>query len=115
MSATQDGVSQSSLFKDLAKDLEEIYDDLEDSNTLKRESSTTSFGSLLDKDFNKLIDQYYSSSNRNIANAIYQCYIRDQLGNYACGSFYDLSAKWIYYDESYSGNQDVNLKVNFFF
>ncbi len=113
MAATQDGTSQTSLFKDLIADLEEAYDDLEDSSGLKAEATTTSFGSLLDKSFNALIAQYYSSSNRNVANAIYQCFMRDELGNYASDSFYDLSAKWVYYDESYSGNQNVNLKVGF--
>ena len=102
-----------SLFKDLIADLEEAYDDLEDSSGLKAEATTTSFGSLLDKSFNALIAQYYSSSNKNVANAIYQCFMRDELGNYAGDSFYDLSAKWVYYDESYSGNQNVNLKVGF--
>lgn len=103
MGSTQDGVSQSS-FSSLSKSLEVIFDNLESSN-LNKYSTSTSFGSLLDQSF---------KPKTSLENNIYQCYLRDQITSYACPSFYDLSARWIYFNDGFEGgNQDINIKDGF--
>ena len=122
MAATQDGTLQSSgnFYKALNKALDVMFDDVESSNKLKTQSVSTSFGSLLDSAFTpKTFDnnydyQYYnydfSKANEVLENDIYQCYLKDQITNYACPTFYDLSAKWVYFDDDFSGgSQGINI------
>ena len=36
------------------------------------------------------------------------------MNNFVCPTFDDLSAQWVFYDDNYEGEEDVNLKDGFF-
>jgi hypothetical protein len=124
IAATQDGTLQSSssnYFKALYAALDDMYDTVESSSGLKSMPTSTTFGSLLDAafapaKFNTNYDGDYfsfvfSTANRSLGNDMYQCYLRDQITNYACPSFNDLSAQWVYYNDDFPGGSgDINLK-----
>ena len=109
MAATQDGTLQSSgsFYNALNNALDVMYDNIETSTSLKTKSVSTSFGLLLDtaftpKIFDNIFDyQFYnydlSQANESLENDFYQCFLKDQINNYACPSFYDLSARWIFF------------------
>ena len=110
LAATQNGQAQDEeFFSQLWNDLDTIYYDLQDSD-LDELNTTVSFGELLDQEFIALVAANYSTADGTLVNAIYQAYLKDQLSNYACPSFYNLSAQWVAYDDNYDGQENVNLK-----
>ena len=115
MSATQNGALQSkSVYSGLSDDLSLMFDSLTSSSSLATMSVTQNVGSLLDSRYASLIASKYPSLDPSLANSIYKSFLNDQLSEYAVNSFYNLSARWIYFNDDYSGNQDTNLKDGYF-
>ena len=76
MAATQRGVRiDESFFAELWSDLDTIFNDLQDSESLEELNETVSFGYLLDQKFDELVQANANyTANEEIVNTIYRTY-----------------------------------------
>ena len=76
LASTQKGVRiSSSLFSQVWSDLDTIFNDLQDDDSLQDVNTTVSFGDLLDEKFQTLVqDNTNYTANIDIVSAIYKTY-----------------------------------------
>ena len=74
-----------------------MFNDLQEDPSLEDLNATVSFGELLDQQYDQLLlgnDDF--RSNVEFVNAIYRTYLRDQVNNFLCPTFYDHIGSFIW-------------------
>jgi hypothetical protein len=72
-------------------------------------------GNLIDRDFNSVLSKLKKSSDydENLVKSIYKNYLDELKSDYACNTFYDVSAKGLENYDDYDGEEYTNLKNGF--